>query len=111
MRLNLSLEELEAQFLKLDQFIDGLCELWNALLPTVECPSRRQVALWLTIHSNDFDVVRHGITRVAVKNRWDGPLEFDHAIRYASSCMNTLQRQKKSLQETRQAVESRGRAA
>jgi len=106
MRTNLSLEEIEAKFLKLDEFIDGLSQLWDALLPSIELPSRQQFALWLKIHNNDFDVIRHGITRTAVKNKWQGPLDADHAVRYASSCMNTFRRQRKSLQETRQAVAS-----
>jgi hypothetical protein len=93
---NVSIKEIEAKFLQLDKMIDELTTVWERLIPSVPVPSRKQFSLWLKLHNHDMEIIMHGLTQTAAKARWmEKRMEEDHAIRYASSCMNNFKRQRK----------------
>ena len=41
------------------------------------------------LHHHDLDVIRHGLERTKLRNEGRGLKDADHAVRYASKCMNT----------------------
>lgn len=106
---HLGAEEAEISFLRLNEFIAALERLWDALLPCIERPDRRQFFMWMKIH-HDLEIVRRGIEKAAHKNKRDGLKDADHAVRYASKCMNSFAADRKALREIRQIVESRNAA-
>ena len=106
---HLGAEEAEEAFLRLNEFIAALERLRDAILPCIERPDRRQFFMWMKIH-HDLEIVRHGIEKAAHKNVRNGLKDQDHAIRYASACMNSYAADRKALREIRQIVESRNAA-
>jgi hypothetical protein len=66
-----------------------LIELWGRVLP-LPAPPQRQFALWREMHAAD--TVRHGILETAKKHAKLGTMTEDHAIRFASKCMNQFPR-------------------
>ena len=66
-----------------------LVALWERLLP-LPAPPERQFNLWLEMHPAH--VVRHGVIETAKKFTRLGAMSEDHAIRFASKCMNRFTR-------------------
>jgi hypothetical protein len=59
---------------------------WKSLLPVI-VPSEYQIRLWLSVHA--LGTVMHGIRETAIKyQRLNGNMSEDHAVRFASRCMN-----------------------
>jgi len=66
-----------------------LVALWERLLP-LPAPPERQFALWLEMHAPQ--IVRHGVLETAKKYTILGAMSEDHAVRFASKCMNQFPR-------------------
>jgi hypothetical protein len=59
---------------------------WKSLLPII-VPSEYQIRLWLSVHN--LGTVMYGIRETAIKfQRLNGNMSEDHAVRFASRCMN-----------------------
>jgi hypothetical protein len=66
--------------------INALKNTWALLIPAF-CPEDHQFALWLELHGSQ--TVLHGIRETAKKYaRLNGEMTPDHALRFASKCMN-----------------------
>lgn len=73
--------------------ITQIKDVWIVLFPEVPAPADRQWALWLVLH--DPDVVRRGIVQLAAKFRkLRGGMDIDYMVRFASSVMNRLSKER-----------------
>ena len=62
-------------------------DLWRSILPVV-VPNPYQLRLWLSAH--DLATVCYGVRECTAKyQKIGGEMNPDHAIRFASKCMNT----------------------
>ena len=70
--------------------LQSLEQLWATTVPT-QVPAREQWVLWLGMH--DEGTLRYAVNETAMKAfRMGGRMSQDHAIRYASKCMNSRTR-------------------
>ena len=61
-------------------------KLWQSLVPSLAVPDDSQIFLWLRLHH--LDVAAYGIEELAKKLRRTPGMTLDHALRFASRCMN-----------------------
>jgi hypothetical protein len=81
-------------------------DVWTTLFPEVPTPADRQWALWLVLH--DREIVRKGIGQLAAKYRkLGGQMDSDYMIRFASSVMNRLSKERTAVAGAEQLVEPR----
>jgi len=78
-----------------DNNVQDLQTSWRLLFPNVDGPDARQWALWLILHG--LDTVRQSIAKLAVRyERSSAELGTrDSLIKFASSIMNRVTREKK----------------
>ena len=70
-------------------------ENWATLFANVPVPSDRQWAVWSLLH--DPEIIRLGIGELAVKyEKLSGRMGPDHMLKFASSVMNRLTRERRS---------------
>ena len=68
--------------------IDAVTEFWASSLPKLPLPNLPQLKLWLQSHN--LSTVGYGIGEAGKKNlKLGGSMTVDHAVRFASKCMNT----------------------
>lgn len=68
--------------------VNEVAELWQELMPSMSCPDRPQLLLWVSTYP--LAVVQRGITRAAAKVRRmqdTFPMTANDAARYSSSVM------------------------
>lgn len=68
--------------------VAALKRLWTSVMPDIELPNDRQFSIWLVMH--DLVTIQHGIEATFRKNQKSGLENADHALRFASKCMNTF---------------------
>jgi hypothetical protein len=68
--------------------IAAVTKFWVSSLPKLPLPNLPQLKLWLQSHN--LSTVGYGIGEAGKKNlKLGGSMTVDHAIRFASKCMNT----------------------
>jgi hypothetical protein len=73
--------------------ITEIKNVWTVLIPEVPAPTDRQWSLWVILH--DPEIVRKGIGQLAAKYRkLGGQMDTDYMVRFASSVMNRLSRER-----------------
>jgi hypothetical protein len=74
---------------------DEVKETWQALFPRVPSPSNDQWALWLIRHNGP--TVRKGLCELAAKyQRLHGEMDHTWMLKFASSVMNRITRERES---------------
>ncbi len=77
------------------EFVKSMRESWTLLFPQVPAPDDGQWGLWLLLHEHDQEIVRKGIVELGLRyQRLAGQMDRGYMIRFASSVMNRLQRER-----------------
>lgn len=80
----------------LNKTIKSLRDTWVRLFPQVAAPADSQWMLWLLLNNDDANVVRYGMATLARKYAsLGGQMDHDYMVKFASSVMSRMSREKK----------------